>query len=108
MGFRLKSMRTVSRQFAAACLICTIPGAYADMIPMRDFNLLSRGMSEAEVLFRVGPYDHETRYTDYDHSVVRKIWYYIPARATSNAWITEIEFDQNGVVQSLNRYRARR
>jgi hypothetical protein len=65
-------------------------------------------MSEAEVLYRVGPYDHETRYTDYDHNIVRKIWYYIPARSTSNSWITEIEFDANGLVQSLARYRARR
>lgn len=75
---------------------------------MRDYNLLSRGMSEAEVLYRVGPYDHETRYTDYDHAVTRKVWYYIPARVTSSSWITEIEFDQNGSVQSLVRYRARR
>jgi hypothetical protein len=91
----------------AASLLGTVVAASADMIPMRDYTLLSRGMSEAEVLFRVGPYDHESRYTDYDHNVIRKIWYYIPHRKTSDSWITEIEFDQGGVVQSLVRYRAR-
>jgi hypothetical protein len=96
------------RRLTAACLAWAIQAACADTIPMRDYNLLSRGMSEAEVLYRVGPYDHETRYTDYDHNVIRKIWYYIPARPTSSSWITEIEFDGSGVVQSLSRYRARR
>jgi hypothetical protein len=90
------------------CLAFGASIASADMIPMRDYIYLSRGMSEAEVLYRVGPYDHESRYTDHDHNVVRKIWYYIPVRPTSNSWITEIEFDQNGVIQSLTRYRARR
>jgi hypothetical protein len=95
------------RRAVASCLLCAVAAASADMIPMRDYTLLSRGMSEAEVLFRVGPYDHESRYTDYDHNVIRKIWYYIPHRKTSDSWITEIEFDQDGVVQSLVRYRAR-
>ncbi|MGH8245878.1 MAG: hypothetical protein ACREUU_05540 [Gammaproteobacteria bacterium] len=82
--------------------------AGADMIRMRDYNLLTRGMTEAEVLYRVGGYDHESVYTDYHHNIMRKVWYYIPDRHRSDAWITEIEFDHNGVVQSLQRYRARK
>lgn len=98
----------MARWSAVAAFWSAAPVAGADMIAMRDYNLLTRGMSEAEVLYRVGPYDHETRYSDYDHNIIRKVWYYIPARSTSNSWITEIEFDQSGVVQSLTRYRARR
>jgi len=109
MALRMKfEVRSLAGRIAAGCLSCAIPAASADMIAMRDYNLLSRGMSEAEVLYRVGPYDHETRYTDYHHNIVRKVWHYIPERATSSAWITEIEFDQSGLVQSLVRYRARK
>lgn len=80
----------------------------ADMIPMRDYNLLTRGMSEAEVLYRVGTYDHQSVYSDYHNNIMRKVWYYIPERERSDAWITEIEFDHNGIVQSLQRYRVRK
>jgi len=79
----------------------------ADMIPMRDYIRLDRGMSEAEVLYRVGPFDHQSISSDYYQNVIRKIWYYIPDRQTSDSWITEIEFDNRGVIQSLKRYRAR-
>lgn len=108
MAPRLKPANSVRLGLAAFCLASGTSIACADMIAMRDYIYLSRGMSEAEVLYRVGPYDHESRYTDHDHNVVRKVWYYIPARPTSNSWITEIEFDQNGVIQVLTRYRARR
>lgn len=91
-----------------ALLAGAIPAARADMIPMRDYILLARGMSEAEVLYRVGPYDHQSVSTDYHHNVIRKVWYYIPEHASSDAWITEIEFDNAGTIQSLNRYRARK
>jgi len=82
--------------------------AAAEMIRMQDFIRLSRGMSEAEILYRVGPFDHESVSTDYHNNVIKKVWYYIPTRQSSDAWITEIEFDRSGTVQSLDRYRARR
>ena len=81
--------------------------SHADMIPMRDFIRLKNGMSEAEVLYRVGAPDHESLFLDYHHNVLHKVWYYIPAGTASNAWITEITFDHAGVVQSLERNRAR-
>jgi hypothetical protein len=92
----------------ALLLLAPAAGARADMIDMRDYTLLRRGMTEAEVLYRVGPYDHQSVFTDYHHSVVRKVWYYIPRHDDSDGWITEIEFDQHGIVQSLERYRARK
>lgn len=111
-GHRLLLFTTLSRLFpslllSALLLAPTSPGR-ADMIPMRDFIRLKNGMSEAEVLYRVGTPDHESLYMDYHHNVLRKVWYYIPARTASNAWITEITFDHAGVVQSLQRDRARR
>ncbi|MBI2994928.1 MAG: hypothetical protein HYY48_12250 [Gammaproteobacteria bacterium] len=74
---------------------------------MRDYIRLDRGMSEAEVLYRVGPYDHQSISSDHYHNIIRKTWYYIPERRNSDSWITEIEFDHGGIIQSLRRYRAR-
>ena len=74
---------------------------------MRDYIMLDRGMSEAEVLYRVGPFDHQTVSSDYHENIVRKVWFYIPTREDTDSWITEIEFDNSGAVQSLKRYRAK-
>lgn len=82
--------------------------SHADMIPMRDFNQLKRGMTEAEVLFRVGLYDYESVYTDHYNNIIRKVWYYIPVNRGSNAWITEIVINRLGEIQSLERYRAKK
>ena len=101
-------MQAATMSGAGLLAMLLAPVAGADMIDMVDYTLLSRGMTEAEVLYRVGPFDHESVETDYHHNVIRRIWYYIPARDTSDAWITEIGFDQSGVVQSLDRYRARK
>ncbi len=90
-----------------ALLPVLIAPARADMIPMRDFIRLKNGMSEAEVLYRVGAPDHESLFLDYNHNLLHKVWYYIPAGTASNSWITEITFDHAGAVQSLERNRAR-
>lgn len=78
--------------------------AQADAVALREFGLLREGMSEAEVLLRLGPYDHEAMYFDH-HAVVRKVWYYIPDGTYSGDWITEITFDSRGRVSRLDRYR---
>lgn len=81
----------------------------ADSVDMRDYILLSNGMSEAEVLYRLGPYDHETVATGYYNNILHKTWYYIPApdEDSNRKWITEIRFDGNGRVIARDRYRAR-
>ena len=83
------------------------PLVMADSIPMSDYIRLKTGMTEAEVLYRVGLYDHETVATDYFHNVLQKTWYYIPAQSEiSNArWITEIVFDGAGRVITIDRYK---
>lgn len=86
-------------------LVGMLPPARADMIPMRKYIMLDQGMSEAEVLYRVGPCDYKSTQSDYYHNVISTTWYYIPVRKSADGWITEITFDGRGVVQSLNRYR---
>ncbi|MGQ0658720.1 MAG: hypothetical protein ACT4NU_11625 [Chromatiales bacterium] len=78
--------------------------ARAGEVDLPDFNLLSEGMSEAEVLYRLGPYDHETVYTDYYAFPIRKRWAYLPAPGR-RGWITEITFNRSGRVERLDRYR---
>lgn len=79
----------------------------ADSIPMTDYIRLKTGMSEAEVLYRVGVYDHETVSTDYYNNIIQKTWYYIPAHSerSNNHWITEIVFDGTGRMIGIDRYR---
>lgn len=79
----------------------------ADSITMSEFIRLKTGMTEAEVLYRVGLYDHETITTDYFQNIINKTWFYIPSHSEmSNAkWITEIEFDGSGRIINMDRYK---
>jgi outer membrane protein assembly factor BamE (lipoprotein component of BamABCDE complex) len=100
-------MHTMTR-LAVICFIALCSGiARADSIPMTDFIQLKTGMTEAEVLYRVGVYDHETVATDYFHNVIQKTWYYIPAHSerSNSHWITEIVFDGTGRMISIDRYK---
>ncbi len=81
--------------------------ASADAIDMRDYILLKKGMTEAEILYRIGPYDHETIKSDRYNYIFRKTWFYIPAQKSTNKWITELKFDSNGVLISRDRYRVK-
>lgn len=80
--------------------------ASADEIDMRDYIRLSKGMSEAEVLYRLGPPDHETIQSDYHQNVLRKSWFFIPLPQNRGKWITEIEFDSKGRIINLDRDRV--
>ena len=88
--------------------VCHSNLTFADMIPMRDFIQLRRGMTEAEVLYRVGRFDYESVRTDFHRNVVEKRWYYIPHQNGSNKWITEIVINHFGKIKSMDRYRARK
>jgi hypothetical protein len=81
--------------------------ASADAIDMRDYILLKNGMTEAEVLYRIGPYDHETIKSDRYNYILRKTWFYIPPQNSTHKWITELKFDANGVLISRDRYRVK-
>ncbi len=89
----------------AIYLLLLVPGlGRSEQMDMRDFIRLSEGMTEAEVLYRVGPPDYESVYHD-NHYVTRKIWYYIPERSGSSGWITEIVYHHDGTVTDLKRTR---
>ena len=79
----------------------------ADAIAMRDYITLRTGMSEAEVLYKFGPSDHETIRSDRLDFVLSKTWFYIPIRSSTDKWITEIKFDSNGRLIKRDRYRVK-
>lgn len=101
-------MRLLLKISLIILLTTTARSSLADMIPMRDFIQLKRGMSEGEVLYRVGPFDHETVTFDYHQNIRKKTWFYIPHYYTSDSWITEITFNGSGIIQALDRYPARK
>jgi hypothetical protein len=82
--------------------------AGAGQVALDKFALLREGMSEAEVFYRLGPFDYENAGSNPHHEVVQKIWYYVPDGKTSGEWITEITFDQHGRVKRLDRYKPGR
>lgn len=87
-------------------LLCGGP-ALADAIAMRDYNLLRNGMSEAEVLYRLGPYDHRIVESDRYNYTFAKTWFYIPSQRNANKWITELRFNSAGRLIARDRYRVR-
>lgn len=78
--------------------------AFANAIDMRDYNLLRNGMSEAEILYRLGPADHETVNTDSHYVVLNRTWFYIPEQTSRSKWITELRFDGRGKLVAKDRY----
>ena len=81
--------------------------ASADAIDMQDYNLLRNGMTEAEVLLRIGPSDHEIVRGNRDNFISSKTWFYIPKQGSRNKWISELRFNADGVLISRDRYRTR-
>ena len=81
--------------------------ASADAIDLNEYALLKNQSSEAEVLYKLGPPDHETINDDCYNHVLNKTWYYIPKTKGSNKWISEFRFNGNGKLISKDRYRAR-
>ncbi|MGE0383733.1 MAG: hypothetical protein AB7Q97_03330 [Gammaproteobacteria bacterium] len=77
--------------------------ARAAAVDLRKFSLIVEGMSEAEVMYRLGPFDRESVLQDGHHGPLRKKWYYIPDGHYSGEWITEITFDGNGRVKRIDR-----
>ena len=79
----------------------------AEAIDMRDYIRLRNGMTEAEVLYRFGPCDHETVRIDRYDAVLEKTWFYIPGKNSTIKWITEIQFDSKGRITNLDRYKVK-
>ena len=86
-------------------LFCTM--ASADEVDMRDYIKLQNGMSEAEVLYLLGPYDHSTIRSDRYDYIFDRTWYYIPDKNGTGKWITEVRFNASGKLIDRDRYRVR-
>ena len=92
-------------QFILLSIFSTI--ANSEAIEMRDYITLRTGMTEAEVLYKFGPSDHETIRSDRLDFTLSKTWFYIPTRNGNHKWITEIKFDSNGRLIKRDRYRVK-
>jgi hypothetical protein len=74
-------------------------------IEFRDYMHLRHGMTEAQVLMRVGPPDYERELYGYYGGIFGRIWYYLPEEYPTREYITEIHFDALGHIRRLERYR---
>jgi hypothetical protein len=91
---------------AAALLLLTLPWTAAgQQMVFRDYIHLRTEMSEAQVLYRVGPPTYENVLYGYSGAVFGKIWYYIPEAGQPDPWITEVHFDWRGKVIRIDRNR---
>ncbi len=95
------------KKFYFLIVFFTSPLVLGDAVPFSDFKFIDTGMSEGEVLYRIGPPDHETIQSDFYHNIIRKTWFYIPEKntPTSRRWISEVTFDFRGNVSNTKRYR---
>ena len=100
-------MKTLRKCLLSAVLLALIADASAGAINFSDYRLLTTGMSEAEVLYRVGKSDHEVIVYGPYHSIHKKIWYYIPDGSYSGDWLTEIVFDRHGRIIAIERTRPK-
>ena len=105
-------VRTINRNTVKKLLLLLLVLLYgslasADAINMRDYIMLRNGMSEAEVLYKLGPPDHETIKSDHYHNTLSKTWSYIPLRHSTGKWISEIKFDSNGRIINRDRFRIK-
>lgn len=97
---RHKTLRTLTALALLTALFLPLQAESA-AIPFHKFRLLQEGMSEGEVIMRVGPPDRETLINN--QFQYKKIWYYIPDGSYSGDWLTTITIDANGRVIEIER-----
>jgi len=96
-------MKAVLRSLLASALSGVVVPAVADPVDFSDYRMLKRGMSEAQILSRIGEPDRETVI---DNALsYKKIWYYLPDGSYSWQFITIITIDANGRVSRIERER---
>jgi hypothetical protein len=81
------------------CLAGAATTSVAEAIKFRDYRLLQKGMSEAEIPMRAGPPDCESVVsTQY---LYKKIWCYVPDGSYSGDWLTIITIGPDGKVINI-------
>jgi len=85
----------------AGGLLLAVANATAAPIDFSDYRLLERGMSEAEVLMRVGEPDR--KFATEGGQVGSTAWHYLPGDGDSWQFITIITIGSDGRVTGLER-----
>lgn len=94
-------MKKIIHMVLLASLLGVTTIVDAGMIPFKKYRILSRGMSAAEVLYRVGPPDF--RQLRDPHWTNKQTWFYVPTQTDRDPWQTVIQFDAWGYIQRIDR-----
>jgi len=88
------------------CLIAVLTSlVVAGQVDLRDFGLIQRGMSEAEVLVRLGPPDHESFEGFSSNKLLLKSYFYFSEPGRYQNITTVITFKGGRVVRKERIYR---
>lgn len=85
-----------------ALLISPVAAGQVDLV---EFGLIKRGMSEAEVLVRLGPPDHESFEGFSPHNLLMKSYFYFSKPGRLQDITTVITFKGGRVVRKERIYR---
>ncbi|MFB0507635.1 MAG: hypothetical protein ACETWT_12970 [Thermodesulfobacteriota bacterium] len=83
-----------------ACIVAMLASpAAAGQVDLREFGLIQRGMSEAEVLVRLGPPDHESFEGFTPNNLLLKSYFYFSEPDRHQEITTVIKFKGGRVVR---------
>lgn len=85
-----------------ALMVSPVAAGQVDLV---DFGLIERGMSEAEVLVRLGPPDHESFEGFSPHNLLIKSYFYFSEPGRLQDITTVITFKGGRVVRKERIYR---
>ncbi|NIS63001.1 MAG: hypothetical protein GTO13_20580 [Proteobacteria bacterium] len=86
-----------------ACIVVMVMLAFpvaAGQVDLREFGLIQRGMSEAEVLVRLGPPDHESFEGFTPNNLLLKSYFYFSETGRHQEITTVIKFKGGRVVRT--------
>jgi hypothetical protein len=85
-----------------AVLVAPVLGGQVDLV---DYGLIKRGMSEAEVLVRLGPPDHESFEGFSPNKLLIKSYFYFSEPGRHQEITTVIKFEGGRVISKERIYR---
>ena len=95
-----------SSLFLITCLIAVLASSVAaGQVDLREFGLIQRGMSEAEVLVRLGPPDHESFEGVSSNDLLIKSYFYFSEPDRHQDITTIIRFKGGRVIHTERIYR---
>ena len=95
-----------SSVLAMAALVAILASPIsAGQVDLREFGMIERGMSEAEVLVRLGPPDHESFEGYSRHKLLIKSYFYFSEPGRHQDITTVIKFEGGRVIRKERIYR---